>query len=170
MTTAAGSANRLKVGEAALAWTRSEPLDLAAATGPSETRHPVFAAQSESWANPSLEAVNAVEQGLPFSALDDLDDLLPDTLRRIIPRSTLAAQKKKGDTLTPAQSDRLYQAGKVFGFAMTVFRDREKARRFLTRPHMMLDDRTPLDIALESGAGADLVVNLLGRGAYGGGA
>ena len=53
---------------------------------------------------------------------------------------------------------------------MTVMGDKDRARRFLLNPHPMLGDRTPLDIALESGAGADLVVNLLGRGAYGGGA
>jgi putative toxin-antitoxin system antitoxin component (TIGR02293 family) len=165
----------LKVAEASAVWGKAEsrPHDGAPAHARMvrrESATAAFTAMSESWANPSLEAVTAIEQGLPFSALDDIDDLLPDTLRRIIPRSTLAAQKKKSDTLTPSQGERLYQAGKVFGFAMTVFGDREKARRFLTRPHMMLDDRTPLDIALESGAGADLVVNLLGRGAYGGGA
>lgn len=135
-----------------------------------ETFDVTFASMSERWAGASLGAVIAIEQGLPFSALDDIDALLPGTLRRIIPRSTLAAQKKKADTLTPAQGERLYQLGKVFGFATTVYGDTDSARRFLTRPHPMLDDRTPLDIALESGAGADLVVNLLGRGAYGGGA
>ena len=66
--------------------------------------------------------------------------------------------------------DRLYQAGKVVGFAMQIYRDEEKVREFLTRRHPMLEDRTPLDVALESGVGADMVVNLLGRGAYGGGA
>ncbi len=129
-----------------------------------------FIQMSKRWASPSLEAVTAIERGLPMGALDDIEVQLPDALRRIIPRSTLAAQKKKGDTLTAAQGERLYQAGKVFGFAATVLGDEDSARRFLTRPHPMLDDRTPLDIALESGAGADLVVNLLGRGAYGGGA
>ena len=152
-------AERLQVADATTAWTVAYEADSAA-----------IVRLSERWASPSLEAVTAIEQGLPFSALDDIDDLLPDTLRRIVPRSTLAAQKKKSDTLTPAQGERLYQAGKVFGFAMTVMGDKDRARRFLMRPHAMLGDRTPLDIALESGAGADLVVNLLGRGAYGGGA
>lgn len=129
-----------------------------------------FMAISQRWASPSLDVVTAIEEGLPFDGLDTIDDVLPDTLRRIIPRSTLAAQRKKADSLTPAQGERFYQAGKVFGFAVNVLGDEETARRFLTRPHPMLDDRTPIDIALESGAGADLVVNLLGRGAYGGGA
>jgi hypothetical protein len=33
----------------------------------------------------------------------------------------------------------------------------------------MLDDAVPLEIALATGPGADAVINLLGRTAYGGG-
>jgi uncharacterized protein (DUF2384 family) len=42
-------------------------------------------------------------------------------------------------------------------------------RSFLDRPHPMLDDKTPLDIALATGPGADAVINVLGRAAYSGG-
>jgi len=34
----------------------------------------------------------------------------------------------------------------------------------------MLDGKAPLDVALATGPGADVVINLLGRAAYGGGA
>ena len=50
-----------------------------------------------------------------------------------------------------------------------MFRDEAKVRDFLNRPHPMLDDRIPLELALATGPGADAVVNLLGRAAYGGG-
>ena len=53
---------------------------------------------------------------------------------------------------------------------MAIYHDEDKAREFLTRRHPMLKDQKSLDVALESGAGADMVINLLGRGAYGGGA
>jgi len=43
-----------------------------------------------------------------------------------------------------------------------------KVRDFLGRPHMMLDNQVPMDVALATGPGAD-AVNLLGRAAYGGG-
>jgi uncharacterized protein (DUF2384 family) len=33
----------------------------------------------------------------------------------------------------------------------------------------MLDGKPPLDVALATGPGADLVINILGRVAYGGG-
>lgn len=121
-------------------------------------------------ASPSFAIAAHVARGLPVDALAGLDVVLPNIGNRIIPRSTLAAQKKKSDTLTLAQSERVYQVGKVLGFAVSVLGGEERARAFLSRPHPMLHDRTPLDVALESGAGADLVVNILGRGAYGGGA
>ena len=35
--------------------------------------------------------------------------------------------------------------------------------RFLNRPHLLLGERTPLDVARESTAGADLVVRIIGE-------
>ena len=57
----------------------------------------------------------------------------------------------------------------MFSFALDIYHAPEKAREFLTRPHPMLDGKPPLDVALATGPGADLVINLLGRAAYGGG-
>lgn len=56
----------------------------------------------------------------------------------------------------------------VFGSALDLYKDPAKARDFLRRPHPMLDGRVPLDVALATGPGAELVVNVLGRAAYGG--
>jgi len=53
--------------------------------------------------------------------------------------------------------------------ALDIYRDAGKAREFLRRPHMMLDNKAPLDVALATGPGADAVVNVLGRAAYSGG-
>ena len=44
-----------------------------------------------------------------------------------------------------------------------------KVRAFLERPHPMLDDKAPLEVALATGPGADAVLNLMGRAAYSGG-
>jgi putative toxin-antitoxin system antitoxin component (TIGR02293 family) len=62
------------------------------------------------------------------------------------------------------------RVAKVFEMATAIFGDERKARDFLGRPHVMLDNAAPLDVALATGPGADAVVNLLGRAAYGGGA
>lgn len=127
-------------------------------------------AVTSNWAAPSLDAVTSIAHGLSFTVLDIIETRLPGVRNDIIPRSTRAAQKKKSDSLTPAQSESVYQVKKVLDFASQIFQDEGKTRRFLTRPHPMLGNRPPLDLAIESGAGADLVVNILGRGAYGGGA
>ncbi|WP_106640644.1 antitoxin Xre/MbcA/ParS toxin-binding domain-containing protein [Allosphingosinicella vermicomposti] len=46
--------------------------------------------------------------------------------------------------------------------------DAEKADLFLGRPHPMLDNRRPKDVAVDD-SGAERVISLLGRAAYGGG-
>jgi len=71
--------------------------------------------------------------------------------------------------LTTDESDRLARVAKVFAFGLEVFRDEAKVRDFLNRPHPMLEEKVPLELALATGPGADAVINLLGRTAYGGG-
>ena len=71
--------------------------------------------------------------------------------------------------LTAEEGDRLAGLAKVFSFALGIYRDPARAREFLTRSHPMLDGRSPMDIALATGSGADAVVDLMGRAAYGGG-
>ncbi|MGK2911473.1 MAG: antitoxin Xre/MbcA/ParS toxin-binding domain-containing protein [Sphingobium sp.] len=58
----------------------------------------------------------------------------------------------------------------MFSFALDIYKDPAKVRDFLGRAHPMLDDKAPLDVALATGPGADVVINVLGRAAYGGGA
>lgn len=47
---------------------------------------------------------------------------------------------------------------------MSIYRDEEKARDFMTRKHPLLDNKRPCDVD------AELVIKLLGRAAYSGGA
>lgn len=145
--------------------------DAVVSTGsPSDRAKSDFLGLSCRWATPSMEEIGELRKGVEFRTLDGLNTIFPGTTYRIVPKSTLASLKKRSDRLPPEQSDRVYQAGKVIGFAMTLFRDEGKVREFLTRRHPMLEDERPIDVALESGAGADMVLNILGRGAYGGGA
>lgn len=64
------------------------------------------------------------------------------------------------------QSGRL---ASVSALALDIYQDAEKAQTFLDRPHAMLNGKVPRDVALASPAGADAVINLLGRVAYSGG-
>lgn len=122
-----------------------------------------------------LGLADSIVSGLPVSALDHLADAVaPDDTRfkfRLIPKATLDRRKKSASRrLTSEEGDRLARIAKVFSFAMGVYQDKGKVREFLGRPHAMLDGKAPLDVALATGPGADVVINLLGRAAYGGGA
>lgn len=121
-----------------------------------------------------LALAYSIEGGLPVVALDRLADIVaPNDSRfkfRLVPKATLDRRRRSATKrLTSEEGDRLARLAKVFSFALDIFQEREKAREFLSRPHPMLDGKPPLDIALSTSPGADLVVNLLGRMAYGGG-
>jgi putative toxin-antitoxin system antitoxin component (TIGR02293 family) len=122
-----------------------------------------------------LALAYSIETGLPVAALDRLADVVaPDDARfkfRLIPKATLERRRRSSTKrLTSEEGDRLARLAKVFSFALEIYKDPQKAREFLTRPHPMLDGKPPLDVALATTPGADVVINLLGRAAYGGGA
>jgi putative toxin-antitoxin system antitoxin component (TIGR02293 family) len=125
-------------------------------------------------AESALTLVYSVARGLPVSSLDRLASRVsPEDARRftyrVVPKPTLERRRKEKQPLSTEESDRLARIAKVFAFALEVFRDDAKVRRFLDSPHPMLDDKAPLEVALATGLGADAVINLLGRAAYSGG-
>jgi putative toxin-antitoxin system antitoxin component (TIGR02293 family) len=88
---------------------------------------------------------------LPKSAIYDL-----------IPRSSY--HKKGTPRLSQAHSERLFAVSKVFAEALRLYGDdRIKASEFLRRPHALFDGRSPMDLALESTAGAEIVLRNLAR-------
>ena len=120
-----------------------------------------------------LALAYSIEHGLPVSSLDRLAELIaPEDARfkfRLVPKATLERRRNTTKRLTLEEGDKLARLAKVFSMALGIYRDAEKVRQFLRRPHMMLDNKAPLDVALATGPGADAVVNLLGRAAYSGG-
>ena len=119
-----------------------------------------------------LFLANSIERGLPVAALERLAvAVAPEDIGfkfRIIAKTTLE-RRRKSKRLTSEEGDRVARLAKVFSFAVSIYKKPELARAFLTRPHPMLDGKAPLDVALATGPGADIVINLLGRAAYGGG-
>lgn len=121
-----------------------------------------------------LALPSSIESGLPVAALDHLADrVAPGDARfkfRLIPKAMLERRRKSASKrLTSEEGDRLARLAKVFSFALDIYKEPERAREFLGRPHPMLDGKAPLDVALATSPGADMVINLLGRAAYGGG-
>jgi putative toxin-antitoxin system antitoxin component (TIGR02293 family) len=121
----------------------------------------------------SLTLACAVEAGLPAAAVQHLARALapedPDFSSRLVSRPTLQRRPKATGRLTTEEGDRLVRVAKTLSAAIEIYRTPEKAREFLCRKHPMLSGRRPLDVAIATGLGSDLVVDLLGRLAYGGG-
>ncbi len=124
-------------------------------------------------ASTRLALAYSVEAGLPVSALDHLAEAVaPNDTRfkfRLIPKATLERRRRSQKRLTIEEGDRLARIAKVFSIGLDIYRDPVRVREFLSRPHIMLDNKAPIDVALATGPGADAVINLLGRAAYGGG-
>jgi putative toxin-antitoxin system antitoxin component (TIGR02293 family) len=121
-----------------------------------------------------LTLAYSVEKGLPVSALEKFaGHVCPHDVRRfyyrVVPKPTLERRRREKKPLTTEESDRLARIAKVFAFALEIFHDEPKVRSFLERPHPMLDEKSPLEVALATGPGADAVINVLGRAAYSGG-
>ena len=120
----------------------------------------------------SVSLANLVEQGLPVKTVRKVAKIIAPTdmsfKYRLVAKATLERRERENQRLSREESDRLARLGKVFILGMKVYHDEDKVREFLCRPHMMLSGKTPLELALASGAGADVVVNIIGRAAYGG--
>jgi len=116
-----------------------------------------------------LDLSAAVRDGLPVSALDRVVRVVSPNdvgLRyRLVPKASLA--RRKAGALSAAESERLARLARVWALAAEVWKSDEAARTFINRPHMMLADRPPLDLILESEIGASAVEDVLNRLQYG---
>ena len=82
----------------------------------------------------------------------------------IIPKSTLAKRQKEKKPLSKDESEKLYAFAKVAVEMSRIYHgDMQRAAQFLIAPHPLLNDRRPADLALESVAGAEVVLKLLQR-------
>ena len=116
-----------------------------------------------------------IEDGLPVGAVERLAGFVAPgdaTFKyRLLSKPTYMRRKKSpGKRLTTEEGNKLARLAKVVSFALDIYKDPARARAFLGRPHPMLDGKPPLEVALATGPGADTVLNILGRAAYGGGA
>lgn len=107
-----------------------------------------------------------VSRGLPAKAAAGLIEVLGKAIvvGGIIPEATYRRNQKARKALSREMSERLYEVGRVVEAAKRSHAgDIDAARSFLSRPHPLLDGRTPLELARSSSAGAEAVVGLLRR-------
>ena len=113
--------------------------------------------------------VALVETGLPISTAVTIARKLDPKgayleVYDLIPKATYYRRKKLKKPLTKDQSEMIYALSKVFSEAIRHYHDdKESASLFLSRKHPLLGGRSPLDVARESTAGADLVMELFAR-------
>ena len=121
--------------------------------------------------NSPLRLIRRIQEGLPVAALDRIAKRIapgdPNFRHRIVPRSSLARRRQHGGRLSPEEGARLARLANVWGFALEVWKNEEDAREFLFGRHMLLEDRRPIDVAIESELGAEVVRNILGGLLYG---
>ena len=117
-----------------------------------------------------LRFAQQLQDGLPVKALDRLSAAIApgDAAFRyhFVAKATLA-RRTTANRLSADESAKLARVAGVYAVARDVWGSDEEARDFLNRRHPLLDDGTPLTIALGSDIGARLVERILGKLKYG---
>lgn len=120
-------------------------------------------------ANSDLALVEAVREGLPYSALGHLiDEGIVDESeveRHFIARRTLYARRHKA-TLSREQSDIIVRLARIQAIADEVFGRRDEAKAWLREPNGALRGQIPLAL-LDTEEGGRVVEAVLGRIAHG---
>lgn len=105
-----------------------------------------------------------VEAGLPLSTLEGFavysGFAMKDLLEVVIPLRTLKHRRQRQEPLSADESDRLARVARLWGYAVKVFGDPDKARRWLTKPKVRFEERTPLQM-MRTGTGGDGVEEML---------
>jgi len=124
-----------------------------------------------------LRSATAVETGLHIAAVDYLVEMIApgDSLfiYSIVPSATLARRRQQAKknpeqaVLSTEESATVVRLARLFDRARSVWKSEDGARRFLNTPHMLLDGRTPMDVALKTDEGARVVEEVLGKLEYG---
>ncbi len=82
----------------------------------------------------------------------------------IIPKSTLHRRGRDRKPLSQDESERLLALSRVFAETLRIYHDDSaRAAQFLVTAHPLLASATPLTLAIQSIAGAELVLKLLAQ-------
>ena len=105
-----------------------------------------------------------IERGLPLSALEEFSAYsgiaVKELLEVVIPARTLKHRRQRQEPLNLDESDRLARVARIFELAIKVFGDPKKAKRWLTKPKMRFEERTPLSM-MRTGLGGQGVEEML---------
>ena len=111
--------------------------------------------------------LDLVRRGLPFVALENLVQAVGAPQGEVasvigMPNTTLGRRRRSG-RLTPAESDHVVRVARLTAFARELMAgDADAASHWLTTPHRLLGDETPLSRASTEAGGRE-VEQLIGQ-------
>ena len=116
----------------------------------------------------ALALAERIQEGLPVASLDRLCAFVAPSDNAfkfcIVPKATLNRRKQQTPSrLNKAESNLVARLAGVWATATRVLGGEQQARTFLGRPHPLLENRAPLEVALGTELGAALVGEILGR-------
>jgi putative toxin-antitoxin system antitoxin component (TIGR02293 family) len=89
-----------------------------------------------------------IEHGVPLRALEDFSIYsglpLKDLLEVVSPARTLKHRRQRNEPLNLDESDRLARVARLYELAVKVFGDRDKARRWLSKPKQRFQENSPV--------------------------
>lgn len=115
--------------------------------------------------------VELVRRGLRSQVITETADALAVPKATLlsaigVPVSTMTRRMKSHAKLSPDESDKIDRVAQTFKRAIELFGDEATAREWMSTKLLALGDRTPLEL-LDSSAGYEMVLNTIGRIAYG---
>ena len=113
-----------------------------------------------------LQLARHVANGLQPEAVFALGDVIGKNrvIGQIVPEATFRRTLKAGKPLSREHSERLYEIGRVVDAVSLFYHgDQQAIETYLNRPHPLLDEQTPFELATSSSAGAEAVLNLIRR-------
>jgi putative toxin-antitoxin system antitoxin component (TIGR02293 family) len=91
-----------------------------------------------------------VERGVPISVLEEFSAYsgfaLKDLLEVIIPPRTLKHRRQRSEPLNLDESERLARVARLYELGVKVFGNPDKARRWLSKPKIRFEGRSPLSM------------------------
>ncbi len=101
---------------------------------------------------------------MPLATLDEFAAYsgfsMKELLEVVIPLRTLKHRRQRQEPLNAEESDRLARVARLWELGKKVFGNPDKARRWLTKPKIRFEERTPLAM-MRSSAGGDAVEEML---------
>ena len=112
------------------------------------------------------ESAAGLSARCPISSIQELLVAVDD--RDLLTRGlSLTMLRRRKGCFDENESQRLYRVARAWLMVLRIFGNENKARRFLARPHAMLDGEVAIERAASSVAGIEELEQVLGRLYYG---